>query len=540
MSTRGAGFGPSPDMTHRMRSLDVRFHSELESARSAPECFERVGPYTNRDGDKNMRQTGFVRPGCVAAVFTLFVATAGCSRHPQNEPAVQRAANSQPAIPDTPAGRTFSAWLTSFNSGDAAQISAFKERYKRKGAVENVLSWREAVGGYELLRMEESQADSLAALLKEGGSDRAARFQLTRSGDGTGDNLIMEIRTVSLPPEFAVPRMKLEDALASLTARADQYAMQDRFSGALLVARNGEILLQKGWGYANRESKQPVTLDTQFRLGSMNKMFTAVATLQLVESGKLSLSGTVGRYLPDYPNQDVASKVTVRHLLTHTGGTGDIFGPEFDANRTMLRGHADYVKLFGKRGVEFEPGKEDAYSNYGYVLLGALIEKVSGMSYYEYVRRRIYDVAGMKLTDSLPESDSVPGRAAGYMRQHREWVSNMDTLPYRGMGAGGGYSTVADLFRFAEALKAGRLISAKMLAEATSPQDNGKTYGYGFGVQGEGPMRSYGHGGGAPGMNGELRIFPQSGYVLVGLSNLDPLAAENMIEHVAVRLPVGE
>ncbi len=163
----------------------------------------------------------------------------------------------------------------------------------------------------------------------------------------------------------------------------------------MLVARHGEVLLQKAWGLANRETRTPATLDTRFRLGSMNKMFTAVATLQLVEAGKLSLDDTIGKILPDYPNKDVASKVTVRNLLTHTGGTGDIFGPDFDKNRLTLREHGDYLKLYGSRGLDHEPGAEFQYSNYGFVLLGALIEKVTGMSYYDYVRSHIFQPAGM-------------------------------------------------------------------------------------------------------------------------------------------------
>ncbi len=110
------------------------------------------------------------------------------------------------------------------------------------------------------------------------------------------------------------------------------------------------------WGLSDREAGTPNTLDTRFRLGSMNKMFTAVATLQLIEAGKLALDDPIGAYVLDHPNDDVARKVTVRHLLTHTGGTGDIFGPEFDRNRLTLREHDDYVELFGGRGPAFGPG----------------------------------------------------------------------------------------------------------------------------------------------------------------------------------------
>jgi CubicO group peptidase (beta-lactamase class C family) len=332
-------------------------------------------------------------------------------------------------------------------------------------------------------------------------------------------------------------RMTQADAVAALAAHADERARADEFAGAVLVARHGKVLLQDAWGRADRKAGTANTPATRFRIGSMNKMFTAVATLQLVEGGKLALDDSIGKYLPGYPNKQVAAKVTVRHLLTHTGGTGDIFGPEFEEHRFQLREHRDYLKLYGSRGLLFEPGARFDYSNYGFVLLGALIERVSGLSYYDYVAEHVFRRAGMTSTGSLPESTDVPDRAVGYMRTAPggAWVSNTDTLPWRGTAAGGGYSTVGDLLRFAQALSSGRLISKATLAEATRPQQ--EQYGYGFGVQGEGRLRSYGHGGGAPGMNGELRVFPELGYVVVGLSNLDPPAASELVEFFALRMP---
>src|SRR4029450_9668651 len=208
-------------------------------------------------------------------------------------------------------------------------------------------------------------------------------------------------------------------------------------------------------------------------------------------------------------NKEVAAKVTVRHLLTHTGGTGDIFGPEFDQHRLQLREHRDYLKLYGSRGLTQEPGARFEYSNYGFVLLGALIEHVSGVSYDDYVEEHVFPPAGMTSTGSLPESTHVPDRAVGYMRASPAggaWVPNTDTLPWRGTAAGGGYSTVGDLLRFAEALRAGRLLSTATLAEATRPHT--QQYGYGFDVHGQARLRSYGHGGGGGGRHSELRHCP--------------------------------
>lgn len=337
--------------------------------------------------------------------------------------------------------------------------------------------------------------------------------------------------------DLVLHRMTQAGALAALSDHAEERAGADEFSGAVLVARHGKVLFQAAWGRADRTSGMANKPATRFRIGSMNKMFTAVATLQLVEAHKLALDDPIGKHLPDYPNKEVAAKVTVRHLLTHTGGTGDIFGPEFEEHRLTLREHRDYLKLYGSRGLTHEPGARFEYSNYGFVLLGALIERVSGVSYDDYVRDHVFRRAGMRSTGSLPEAVDVPNRAVGYMRASPggAWAPNTDTLPWRGTAAGGGYSTVGDLLRFAQALSSGRLISKATLAEATRPHQ--QQYGYGFEVRGQGRLGSYGHGGGAPGMNGELRVFPQLGYVVVSLSNLDPPSASELVEFFALRMP---
>jgi D-alanyl-D-alanine carboxypeptidase len=355
--------------------------------------------------------------------------------------------------------------------------------------------------------------------------------------EGGGRIELLDTPEPSSALNLVLHRLSEEDALAALSAHAGKLARSDEFSGAVLLAREGEVLLEDAWGYEDREAGTLNTPETRFRIGSMNKMFTAVAILQLVEAGKVALDDAIGKHLPDYPNKDVASKVTVRHLLTHTAGTGDIFGPEFERNRLKLRDHTDYVRIYGSRGLVHEPGVQHEYSNYGFILLGALIEAVSGDSYYDYARDNVFAPAGMTATDSLPESVDVPNRAAGYTKPFpgADWEMNTDWLPWRGTSAGGGYSTVGDLLRFAQALESGKLITNEMLAEATRPQE--QQYGYGFGVEGEGSLRNYGHGGGAPGMNGELRVFPELGYVVVSLSNLDPPAASQLVEYFAVRMP---
>jgi D-alanyl-D-alanine carboxypeptidase len=361
------------------------------------------------------------------------------------------------------------------------------------------------------------------------------RFRRTRDADDRVE--LLATPRPSSAVDLVLHRLTQAQALAALADHAAERARADEFAGAVLVARHGKVLLQDAWGQADRKAGTANTPATRFRIGSMNKMFTAVATLQLVEAHKLALDDPIGQHLPGYSNKEVAAKVTVRHLLTHTGGTGDIFGPEFDQHRLQLREHRDYLKLYGWRGLSFEPGSRFEYSNYGFVLLGALIEHVSGMSYYDYVDDHVFRRAGMRSTGSLPEAVDVPNRAVGYMRTSPggSWEPNTDTLPWRGTSAGGGYSTVGDLLRFAQALESGTLISKATLAQATRPRQ--QQYGYGFGMQGQGRLGSYGHGGGAPGMNGELRILPELGYIVVSLSNLDPPAASELVEFFTLRMP---
>ncbi|WP_395447597.1 serine hydrolase domain-containing protein [Aminobacter sp. UC22_36] len=458
--------------------------------------------------------------GWIVAVLSLFISTAALA---------------QPALPATPSGKVLAELLDALNSGDPAKVEAFDRTYRPRDPIAGMGALREQTGGFELMKVERSDATTLVAILREKAGDRFARLELALSADAEPGLVRFQLDPIMPPAGLGARRLPLADALAALVKRQDEAAASDKFSGAVLVAKNGKVVLEQAWGLADRERKLPVTVDTKFRIGSMNKMFTAVAALQLVEAGKLGLDAPIGTYLPDYPNKDIAEKVTVRHLLTHTGGTGDVFGPEFDRNRLKLQTIDDYMALYNKRAPLFAPGTGQSYSNYGFILLGALIEKASGMSYDDYVRKNVFEAAGMASTGSLPESEMVSGRSVGYINQGGKLVPNTGTLPWRGTPAGGGYSTVGDLWRFAEALQSGKLISKTMLDQATSTQF--QMFGLGFAVVGEGNWKGFGHNGGAPGMSGDLHVFPRLGYVLVSLSNLDPPASTRPLEFIEARLP---
>jgi len=449
----------------------------------------------------------------------------------------------QGTVPDTPAGRQFAAWLALFNRGDRDAYKEFidKNYPSDPQPVDREMAFREMTGGFDVKQVEPSKADTQAELLLQGrNSDQFARILVVVEPAEPHRIVGLEIAAVPRPAAF-VPHLSVGDLIAAVRKRLDLEAAAGRFSGTVLIARNGQSVLAEAYGLSDREHQTPNRLQTRFRIGSMNKMFTATATLQLVQAGKLGLNDPVGRYLTDYPNKDLAAKVTIYHLLTHTGGTGDIFGPEFQAHRLELRTLDDYVKLYGSRPLKFEPGSQWEYSNYGFILLGAVIEKVSGQSYYDYVRDHVYKPAGMTSSGSEPEDQAVGDRSVGYTRmgggsEH----PNTETLPYRGTSAGGGYSTVEDLVKFANALAAHQLLDARyaeMLTTGKVDTPGGGRYAFGFEDRTVNGIRCFGHGGGAPGMNGELEVCPTAGYVVAVLANLDPPAAGRISQFIVNRLP---
>lgn len=437
-------------------------------------------------------------------------------------------------LPDTPAGRALESWIGALNAGDEAKMQAHVDLYHRKSKAKDYLGLRDVFGTLSVLKIEKNDPNDIVAILGESLGDDVLRAEYkTDPNDPT--RLTPRLEGTDRPDDLAIPRITQGDALKGLAARADELAAQDKFMGVMLIESHGKTVLERAWGFGDREKKIPLQVTDKFRLGSMNKMFTAVATLQLVGQGKLSLDGTVGQYLSGYPNREIADKVTIRMLLTHVGGTGDIFGEAFDKNRLKLKTLDDYVKLYGSRAPEFPPGSETSYSNFGFILLGVIIGKVSGEDYYDYVRDHILRPAGMNDTGSLPETDDVPGRVTGYMQKDGKWVPNTDTLPWRGTSAGGGYSTLADLARFAHAMMDGRLLPDDLRDAATRSETKGDWYGYGFEVHGKGPAHNYGHTGGAPGMTAEMRVYPGVKTVIIQLSNAD---AQLLVAYYGNRMPL--
>lgn len=426
--------------------------------------------------------------------------------------ALTLAATAHAQLPATPQGEAVKAWLDAINSPDPADMMRVDAR---------AAGIRASTGGFDLISVEAASDTQVVLILRDRMfGDYSRNTFIFNPADPAK---IANLRGGPAPrPADAPPIERLDDpGLAAFVADA---AKKMDYSGVVLIARKGKPFVSHVSGLADREANLANTLDTKFRVGSMNKMMTAVAILQLAQAGKVKLDAPFGTYLKDYPNKEVASTVTLHHLLTHTGGVGDIFGPQFTAKRLELKTLKDYVALYGARATDFPPGEDNRYANYGFILLGRVIEEVSGQAYADYIRDHIFKPAGMTGSGFEPENVAVDKRSKGYMLRGAAFVSNVDTLPWSGTSAGGGYATAADWLAFATALTSNKLLDVAHTKLLTTKKTS---TGYAYGFQDDsGPgVRVYGHGGGAPGMNGELFVIGDGEITIVALSNIEGASA---------------
>lgn len=334
-------------------------------------------------------------------------------------------------------------------------------------------------------------------------------------------DVFLLVAGVALPAALGAqqPRAVLPEAELArrVAATVDSLAARDEFSGVVALVRGRDTVLLRAVGLADRERGRRNDIATAFNIGSINKAFTAIAVRQLAEAGKLHLDSTLGAYWPDYPNAGARS-ATIRQILSHRSGiAGDIFAAPPGRSRHDLRHNTDLLPLIVQVPLDFPPGTGQRYSNAGYVVLGALIERLSGEDYYGYVSRHVLAPAGMIHTGHFAV-DSLPANTAlGYTRGVKGagvLTPNRDLLPGRGSAAGGGYSTAGDLLRFLAALRE-RRIPGGMPA--------------GIGVAG-----------GAPGLNAVVEGQLPGGYDLAVLANLDPPAAERIAARVREWLGVKD
>jgi CubicO group peptidase (beta-lactamase class C family) len=296
---------------------------------------------------------------------------------------------------------------------------------------------------------------------------------------------------------------------------AQSYAAR-RFMGTMLVARDGQVLFSKGYGFANLEWNVPNTPDTKFRLGSVTKQFTAASILLLEERGKLSTTDPVKQYMPDAPAS--WDKITIRHLLTHTSGIPNFTGfSDYQKLEPFKSTPAELVARFRDKPLDFQPGEKWSYSNSGYVLLGYLIEKITGSTYEKFVTENIFQPLGMKDSGYDSNAAIIPHRADGYQMGPGGYVHagfvHM-SIPH---AAGALYSTTEDLLKWEQGLYGGKVLKPASLEKMTTPfLDN---YAYGLEVRTVGGHKKISHGGGIEGFNTVLEYYPDDKLAVVVLEN---------------------
>lgn len=427
-----------------------------------------------------------------------------------------------PAFAKTDAGSRIIGYFAAFNSGDE-QLKAFflenvsPESLKQRPVEPRLAFHRQVRNDFQKIEIHKvlSATDRQIKLVARSTNgwlinytfdlDPATRkimsMGIEPDEDGAGSEPL-DYKTPTSPIELAATAEKMFSDLAAV----------GRFSGTVYIGIKNRPVFARAFGYSDAERKSANNIDTKFNLGSINKTFTRIAIGQLIKQGKLNWDDKLIAVLPDYPNKDAASKITIGQLVTMTSGIGDFATETFwSMDRSQLRDNKDYLTLFAQNRLLFEPGTNRRYSNGGYVVLGLVIEKLSGESYYEYVREKIFKPAGMTETDSFFKNKLPENTAVGFTVFHQKSHgigTNENVLPGRGSAAGGGYSTVGDLVKFAEALKARTL---------EIPDDDGK-----FPAQ----FNALGVAGGSEGVNALFVTNAVRGFTVVVLSNLDEPSAE--------------
>ncbi len=452
----------------------------------------------------------------------LFCAAAACG--------TARAADV--AFPAGAPGEHARAFFAAYNAGEPEMRAFYAAHFSAEDLVARPPEAR--LGVWRHMRENQGTLTPVAVL--------GADFVEVRVRNAQGDALLMRLNCHDDPPHQLMgvtlrpdeggsapvgPPLTDAQVAAALAAQLDSLARADAFSGVVSLEKDGVPLFAQPYGMASREAHAPNTLDTHFGVGSINKMFTHIATLQLAHAGKLALTDPIGTYLPDFP-KDAGAKITIDMLIHHTSGIGDVLEvPALWKDPAAIRTEADWYRIIRDQPLRFEPGAREEYSNGGFVVLGMIVERASGEDYHDYIRRHVYAPAGMTETDHYTRGHLPPNTAVPYTR-HGEDGHDLEEPqarpnPFgRASSAGGGYSTAADMLRFAHALRQGTLLDAEA---------NDRLVG---------PHPALGIAGGNPGVNA---VFEMDGpYTLVVLANADPPAAERIARDAMrlVRRAAGE
>ena len=433
-------------------------------------------------------------------------------------------------FPETSAGKRAESYFSAFNSNNENEMRTYLEQniapstLKERPIEERMAVYRQLKSDLETLEPVKILKESTDAIKLVARSSKESWLELVFEFEKSAPYKLLSIRIMRLdePPDLIAPTTPITEAemLKELENFMEGISLEDEFSGVVLLAKGEKPIFRKAYGLASKEYNIPNRVDTRFNLGSINKFITRIAIEQLEGKGELRFEDPIKKHLPDYPNKEAVDKVTIRHLLDMTSGIGDFFGERYQSTpKDRIRTLTDYLLLFGDEPLLFEPGTNRQYSNGGYIVLGLIIEKVSGQTYFDYVRDHIYKIAGMGNTAHLEADVPAENVASGYTNNWDEndhpgepRRNNIYTRPARGSSAGGGYSTVDDLLKLVVSLKKNELSATK-----TSEEIN---------------QHSIAIAGGAPGINAIVETDPETGYVIIVLSNYDPPVVDKVARKI--------
>ncbi len=411
-----------------------------------------------------------------------------------------------------------------FNAGDRARYQDFlQSRWPAFKDADSFAQMRDQTGGYVFVKPGQVTRGEAREIVKSRLADDYWSFDVQMAA-GTGGKIERLAFTPTDRPTGIAPPARVPTAAIGRLVDREIAALGD-FSGVVAIELNGRPIYVRASGLADKERRVPNTLDTRFGMASMGKMFTAVAIMQLVQDGRIDLDAPIGAYIKEYPNPEFARTVTVRELLTHTGGAGDFFSKLWADNVDHLKTPADYVALFGSRPPEFKPGSRFSYANYGFIVLGRIVEEASGQPYDDYLERHVFAPAHMTST-SLRSADPRSATALAYVKDgYPAPPPGMMTRPSRdATPAGGAFTTAPDMLAFAAALTGHRLLDAAHTSLLLTPQVQGDSGpdSFGFQIFDQDGVRWIGHDGGGPGENGGFRVLANGGAVVIVLSNVAP------------------
>jgi D-alanyl-D-alanine carboxypeptidase len=457
-------------------------------------------------------------------------------------------ASPKATLPDTPDGKLGAALIEHVNTDSPEQIRSWAptilspdmDTIEQAGFMTSLAEAIRDSGGVDLTDAHD-QRGMFVLTVKARRSGRLAVFVLGSDAAHPGHFAHAEMVPMDDPslyadwPKAAVSRDELKRLVH---ATLDTLVRTNDFSGCVTVVAGSETVIDECRGLAERRFGVPIDRHTKFHIGSMDKMFTAVAIAQLVEAGKLSWDDTLAQRVPEYPDHEAAKKITVWQLLHHTAGLGDFFVPEFFRQREKFVNPADYLDLIARQPKVSDPGKDWSYSNAGYALLGRIVENVSRENYFDYIERHVFAPAGMDASGFDNLDDVTPKLAVGYFHEglfSSEWKADWMKIPLKGGPAGGGYSNNADLLRFARALHEGKLVKPATLAKMFDDEVPAGPGGYaaGFGDRLSHGRHVRGHAGGIEGTDANLAMIWENNANVVLTSNEGPGQAWLFAERIA-------